>query len=267
MTCIFLGPEATPTDQLGADLNWQPHTALQSLPPVATRVVVAGPRGLRDRDVLALNQLPTVFVLTDPDDILHLEMHVRSRRLALTPWDRIVVPPSLDSYLHRAPWVLNFAPREAADASWYDTLATTAWPALPVPAGFEALPKAAIAKLSAELTKKPLLPFTPVVAASATCASLLTCCLGDTQMALAAHDKLPADVIVAALPELQDMLARHPDATTLICPIIIDQSQPLEWVHRTIGTLSNRTTHPLRICAIEPLPNQSILTGLIYEFR
>lgn len=267
MTCIFLGSDTAQMDRLDDSLNWQPHTALQSLLRAATRLVVAEPRMLSDRDVLALNQLPTVFVLTHPADIVHLEMHVRDRRLSLTPWDRIVVPPSLAAYVYRAPWMLRFAPPEQTDGAWFNTMATTAWAPLPVPDRFESLAKETIVKLSTELTKQPLLPFTPVVAASDSCSSLVTCCLGETQLALAEYDHLPADVIVAALPELPTMLEQHGDASLLVCPVIIDQATPLEWVHRCIGGLSNRTSHPLRICAVEPLPNQSILTGLIYEFR
>ncbi|WP_270725916.1 hypothetical protein [Shimia sp. Alg240-R146] len=268
MSCVFIGPDAVVrklTQPNVSPVDWKDPASFQKSLRFATRLVVAGLRGLSDRDFLAINQLPTVFVLTSGVDLTHLIMHIQHGRLCLTPWDRIVCLGDVDPHFFRAPWIGFFNGGLTLEPSLFAALKETPWGSLPAPAGFDKIAKPTLIKFAIKMRAVNTFPFSPVVAGSKSALGLIDCCFDVTDAVVSGAEMMPPDALIAAPEEIEATLSAHPQATLLVCPAIVNGDIPMELIHRRVALAARRPVNLLNVNAIGTLPDQSVLAGLTYE--
>lgn len=262
MTCIIVGrpEEAGKFGRLDPAEIVSPE-AFQQASGYMTRLIVIGPRLLSDRDIALADQVPAAFVLTNPTDVMHLEMHLRSGRLHLTPCDAVVVD---DRLAHRAfaPWIDLLS----LPADGLETFAAQQGPA-PfhlVPDGFEVLTKPALSDLAAQMRRLQLTQYDCVVGSSPACRSLIGTLGNLANIALAEIESLPPDVICAEPGAVAEQLAGHPGCRLLICPVIVDADTPVEQANLAVTTATPAPANLVHAAVGQRLPQGRILASLIY---
>lgn len=261
MSCVIIGTDLE-TAELGlSEAPSHPPETVRTALQHASSAIIIGIRFLMDRDISLLDHLPVTIALTSAVDITHLAMHLRDRRITLTPRDRILVPNTLATHHARAPWLKAFATKPDNARDLLDLTGTL----LPAPDGFEALPKAAFLKMALQMAQSELIPATPVVACSENCRSLIGCCFDAAEVLLVEEHDLAPDVIFAAPSDCGEMLARHPQAHMMVCPALIDSSQPLEVIHQKIAIATRQPIQLLQARAIDQLAGPAALAGLVYQ--
>lgn len=263
MSCVVVGPsEEAGRLGLPGDMPVVPPEQFQDMLRHMTRVVVVGPRLLNDRDMRMVNQVPAALVLTNPTDVVHIEMHIRAGRLHLTPSDVIVIRGPLLEHRFFAPWIDLLRLEQEGLSEFVARTTTEAWH--PVPAGFETIPKLILSGLAAEMRNLRLAQYSCVVGSSAGCRSLTGVLCDLSNLVLAEIEGLPPDVICAEPAVVADQLAAQPEARMLICPVIVDKDNPVEVVHLTVTTAAGA---PVNLVQAVPGPRPAdgrLLTGLVY---
>ncbi|KPA20549.1 hypothetical protein shim_35400 [Shimia sp. SK013] len=268
MSCVFIGSDAVVSKLFQPDVrpvDWHEPASFQKALRFATRLVVAGLRGLSDRDFLTINQLPTVFVLTSGIDLTHLIMHIQDGRLCLTPWDRIVCLGDVDTHFYRAPWIEFFGGGLTLDPGLFHSLENKPWGSLPAPSGFDKISKPTLVKFAIKMRAANTFPFSPVVASGENAQCLIDCCFDVTDVVVSGAEKMPPDALIAAPEEIEASLSANPQATLLVCPAIVNGDMSMELIHRRVALAARRPVNLLNVNAIGTLPDQSVLAGLTYE--
>lgn len=262
MSCVIAGSDETAKDLgLEPDQVHAPGDFARAL-RFATRLVVIGPRLLDDVDFAAINRLPTIFVLSTPEDMVHMTMHLRDARLILSPCDAVVLMPGLERWRFSMPW-LSIYERPAEQLAKFAR--TTPRRALQtMPKALSDLPKDVLTKFGQKMLGTRLFSYSPVVAASKAVIPLNACLTNPTHTLLAHIEGLPADVICAEPEALPAMVRKHPQARTLMLPVVIGADTTIETVNHKVTTAVARPVNLVQAVWGDRLTDSRALVGLVY---
>ena len=250
MTAAIVGRNAAFHAHLASACPLVAPRDLESGTAGLSRAVIVGPRHIDDDDLASIRTVPTIFVLETGTDFVHMRMHLKDRRVTLTPFDRIHVLPAAEPYCFANPWVEPY--RCGADD--IATFLQAGTPGPIVPEGFDGLAKADYDHMAQHLPFRAAIDGTPLVGSDETCKLLLGCLFDPTRIRLhTAESSAQADVLIGPPPALESSGASgfdKPFPGIWIVPTGLSDANPIELLLARFRSVIHSPLHLLDLFAL-----------------
>ena len=215
------------------------------------RAVIVGPRHIDDDDLASIRTVPTIFVLETGTDFVHMRMHLKDRRVTLTPFDRIHVLPAAEPWCFANPWVEPYR----CTANNIPTFLQAGAPGPIGPEGFDGLAKADYDHMAQHLTFRAGMNGTPLVGSDETCKLLLGCLFDPTRIRLhTADSRAQADVLVGPPSALENSGTSDgvdkPFRGIWIVPAVLSDDNPIELLLARYRSVIRSPLHLLDLFAL-----------------
>ncbi|WP_321365611.1 hypothetical protein [uncultured Celeribacter sp.] len=225
--------------------------------------IVVGPRYLQDRDFEILNKVPVIFYVTSGIDLMHLDMHLRSGALCLTPLDSVVLSEGLLTHQRRFSWLpCHLMTTEVLQERLANNTAFLSSSNLPD--ALRAIPKVAWVSLRAASRGQNYLPYDPVIGCLPGFRSTVFSSFG-LAAGLTEDLHLPVDILLGQSDQIKELSQLYPEAKVVFCLEVLNYENPLELVHQRVKTAFSQPVRMAKTLFGSMLPAQSNLNCLIFE--
>ena len=229
-------------------------------------IIIFNIKDLADKDILVLNNIPFLLVISSELDLIHLKMHLQDKRLVLSPFDFIHIDERLKSFAKNLYWIKPFLVNlehfekiiNLNDLSNSNYLLKD---------NFSILSKSVWISLNFKMRELNYFPYDPVVAAPQNLQKTLSVLFPLSDIVDKNLFGLPPDILVLDKLSIKSYLEKYKKVTGLLYLSLINSKNTIEFIYQEISSFFYVPINLNEVKLVGPLGESNLLAVLIIEIN